>query len=166
MREIAHFFALCALIHAVAGRLYCPPPNLVLNSNRSYPGFKTAIISEIHGKVWIQTQQHPLRWSEYLGGHQIARNLYNHIGILGIDKIYLTVFYNQTLYPTPPTIEVIYPPEQFCVVDWYRLGVLDWRPEIYGGPKETWAIDKNGNKTLDRAYWKTQRGYQPIYKGK
>lgn len=157
-------FILCCT-QFLAGRLFCPPPNLKLNSNRPYAGLKTAIIGEVHGQLWVQTQTHPVGWTHYFDGHQLARNFYIHVGILGIDKIHLIVFYNETLYPNSPTVEDIYPSKRFCVADWYRLGVLDWRPVKYGGAKETWPYDEKGNHTLDRDYYKTQRGYHPIYAG-
>ena len=97
--------------------------------HRSLTEHKTAIIAEIHGKVWLQSNR-PTRWADYTDGHQLSRHLYNHIGILGIDKLYLTIFYNETVYPTPPSVEAIYPSDKYCVVDWYRLGVLDWRPGL------------------------------------
>lgn len=88
------------------------------------------MISEIHGNLLVKTQTHPLHWSWYIDGAQLSRYFYNHVGILGIDKIHLTVFYNETLYSNPPTVEEIYPRKNYCVVDWYNLGYLDWRPVI------------------------------------
>lgn len=157
---------LVSLMLADAKRRHCPPANMFPNSNRTTPGLKTAIIGEIHGKLWVKTQVHPIHWSEYFDGTMMSRYLYNHIGIMGIDKLYLTVFYNETLYPNGPTVEQLYPSERFCVVDWYNLGYLDWRPRVYAGKDlSTWPLDKEGKPTRDRAFYKTQKGYNPTYAG-
>lgn len=163
----AHILALLLLcrIALVDSRFYCPPANFVVNSQRTVPGQKTAIITEIHGQLWAKTYNWGPYWTEYYQGDQLARNIHNHAGTLGIDKIYLGVFYNESLYPKGPTVEDIYPSDKYCVADWHKLGVLDWRPVPYGGPVKNWPLDKHGKPTQDRDYYKTLRFYNPIYAG-
>ena len=162
-------FILCLLIiinFQTGARYYCPPANFVNNSRRSVVGLKTAIISEIHGQVWAKTHSWGPFWTQYYNGDQLARSLFNHAGILGIDKVYLGVFYNETLYPRGPSVEDIYPSDKYCVSDWHKLGVLEWRPVPFGGPVQNWPVDKDGKPTQDRDYYKTLRVYNPFYAGK
>lgn len=158
------FIFLLLLRSYVAERLFCPPYNFVPNADRP-KDYSTAIISEVHGKLWVPGPDQSLRWTDYLDGHVLARNLYFHVGVLGIDKVYLTAFYNETLYPSPPPIEAIFPPQKFCVVEWYKLGVLEWLPQVYPGPAHTWALDKPGKRTKEMNLFKSQKGYNVVYEG-
>lgn len=157
---------ICLLFLSNAERIFCPPDHFVKNANRSVRGYRTALMFEIHGRLYVSKSDLPLYWAEYHNGGAISRNIYNHVGILGIDKVYISVFYNESLYPTPPTVEDIYPPDKYCVSDWNNLGVIGWRPTPFGGPVENWPLNAKGKPSLDKNLYKSIRGSNIIYEGK
>lgn len=172
---IASCLGIVLLLHLIAAedapakldtvtRLYCPPPNFEQLHKREF-GYRTAIISEIHGNLALSDFEG--EYANYYHGHLLSFYLFHHTAVLGIDKVFVTVLYNQTIYPTGPTVENIYPSSKYCVVDWFKLGVLSWNPTPYGGPVEKWPINfKTGKPSLNRDVYKTERGINPIYKGK
>lgn len=117
---------------------------------------KTSMITTIHGKLWI-TFLNKHFWSEYPDGDALSWNLFNHIGMLGIDRVHLGVFYNESLYSTPPTVEDIYPSQRYCAADWFKLGAIDWKPVPYA------SYSGDGHRVLSINYNKSRRFYNPVY---
>lgn len=144
---------------------WCPPPNFVENRKNSPVTTRTALISEVHG----QLKQTGDNWGIFHNGNLLSRNMYQHIGILGFDKLYLHVLYNDTIHETPPTLEEIYPASESCVKEWHDTGVLVWKPLIYANKDQSkWERHPRHNNTLSKHknLYKCLRGINPTYASK
>lgn len=162
------FFIIAAVLlynGAVDARSWCPPKSFLHNVNRTIVGFRTAIITEVHSLIYTHNLSARPFLLHFTDGNSMARYIYHHVGVLGIDKVHIAAFYNSSMYPVKPTIEDIYPSSQYCVSDWYKLGAVDWRPAPYEGHQLQDKLYKPGKPTIDMDYYKTIRGYNTIYAG-
>lgn len=144
--------SLFCLFHAVIGNRnqWCPPKTFPLDANRTIASYRTAVITEIFGQLRENKTLVEPHLASFLNGHLVARNIYNHVGVLGIDKMYLAIFYDMEVFPNnPPSLENVYPSDQYCVAEWSKLGVIEWRPIPYGGPKSGWLLDKHKQPTIE-----------------
>lgn len=137
--------------------VWCPPTYLKRHSG---PGLmRTTVVTEIHGQI----EQTGLNWGKFLAGHKLSRFFYYYIGVLGFDNVYLNVLYNDTVHSTPPTLEEIYPTATSCVASWAKTGRIILKHMTYAGPKSRWPLDKDGNPTIKKNSYRTQRGINPTF---
>lgn len=138
---------------------WCPPPNFVEVRGASIRTIRTSVITLVHGQFEITG----LSWGVFLPGALLARHIHHHVGVLGFDKMYVNVFYNDTIHTNTPTVTEFYPEDKSCVAAWYATAAVEFRYVPFGGPPERWPVDEKGEARLDMDLYKTLRGINVVY---
>lgn len=126
--------ALLFLLNCMVARSFerwCPPSHFPFIRQTRQSNIRSAVISHIFGALSGPSASGegyvPESWPT---DDQLSRQLYYHLGLLGMDHYHFTVFFNSTL---PPRIEEVYPNDSSCIRQWNNLGVLTWETVQYSG---------------------------------